>query len=114
MRRAGRTDANQSDVVTALRYYGATVQPTSMVGDGVPDLLVGVGGRTFLIEVKDGSKPSAARKLTPAQEKWFSEWRGEPVFVAESAAVAVAFVFGFVPEGEPWKKGGSNVSSPLA
>jgi hypothetical protein len=105
VRRAGRVDANHGDVVAALRFYGASVVPTGGVGDGFPDLLVGSIGRTFLIEVKDGDKPPGERRLTKDQERWHAEWKGEPVFVATSAAHAVAFVFGFVPEGTPWRKG---------
>jgi hypothetical protein len=104
---AKRVDVNQQDVVLALRFFGATVVVTSHVGVGFPDLIVGYHGRTFLLEVKDGKKGAAA-KLTPAQEKWIKNWQGEPVFVARSAAEAVAFVCGFVPEGEPWKKGAAE------
>lgn len=104
---AKRTDVNQQDVVAALRFFGATAVITSHVGNGFPDLLVGHRGATFLLEVKDGKKGAAA-KLTPAQEKWISNWKGEPPFLVRSAAEAVAFVMGFAPEGEPWKKGGSN------
>ena len=109
MRRAGRVDANHADIVAALRFFGASVVPTGGVGDGFPDLLVGYFGETYLIEIKDGSKSPAERRLTPAQEKWHREWKGDPVFVAKSAAEAVAYVFGFVSyEGEPWKKGGAS------
>lgn len=107
--RARRVDVNQKDVVSALRFFGATVAVTSAQGEGFPDLIVGYRGRTFLIEVKDGDKGAAA-KLTPAQVEWFAAWKGEPVFVAHSAATAVAFVTGVVPEGEPWKKGGTTCS----
>lgn len=104
---AKRVDVNQQDVVAALRFFGATVVLTSHVGNGFPDLIVGYHGRTFLLEVKDGKKGAAA-KLTPAQEKWIQNWKGEPVFTARSTAEAVAFVCGFVPDGEPWRKGGAE------
>jgi hypothetical protein len=110
MRRAGRTDANHADVVAALRFFGATVVPTGGVGDGFPDLLVGHLGRTYLIEVKDGAKTPSDRCLTPAQVRWHESWKGDPVYVAHSPEMAVAYVFGFVPEGEPWKKGGKACS----
>ena len=64
----GRTDANQPQVVKALRDAGATVAITSMVGDGFPDLVVGFRGETLLIEVKDGSKPKSEQALTPDEE----------------------------------------------
>lgn len=44
MRRAPRTDANQAEIVAALRTRGALVQSLAGVGAGVPDLLVGWRG----------------------------------------------------------------------
>jgi hypothetical protein len=82
VRRAAKTDANQAEIVATLRMVGATVQPLHAVGGGVPDLLVGFRGQTYLIEVKDGRKPPSERRLTPDQVKWHGEWRGQ-VAVAE-------------------------------
>jgi Holliday junction resolvase len=77
LRRAARTDENQRAIVKALRKAGATVQSLAAVGDGVPDLLVGIGGKTFLIEVKNEKGT-----LTPDQIRWHGEWRGaKPVVV---------------------------------
>ena len=81
MRRAAKVDRNQSEIVEALRKFGASVQSLAAVGDGVPDLLVGWRGMNLLIEVKDGSKPPSVRKLTPDQEAWHDAWAGRPVFV---------------------------------
>lgn len=76
MRRAARTDRNQADIVFALRGVGATVQPLHAVGQGCPDLLVGYQGQNHLLEVKDGTKPPSARKLTERQIEWRQAWRG--------------------------------------
>lgn len=81
MRRAAKVDANQADIVEALRAVGATVQPLHMVGDGCPDLLVGYRVQNFIMEVKDGDKPPSRRKLTPDQVDWHSEWRGQKAVV---------------------------------
>ena len=81
MRRAAKVDANQAQVVDALRRVGASVQPLHAVGAGVPDLLVGYGGRNELLEVKDGSKPPSARKLTAKQVQWHEVWRGKVLTV---------------------------------
>lgn len=79
-RRAARTDANQEDVVEAFRAFGCTVLVLSMVGDGCPDLLVGITGPdvpfNLLVEVKDGMKSPSRRKLTKDQVKFLSSWRG--------------------------------------
>lgn len=88
MRRAARVDDNQADIVAALRKIGASVQPLHAVGSGCPDLLVGWRGMTSLLEVKDGSKPPSARKLTPDQVKWHANWRGQ-VAVVETIEQAI-------------------------
>ena len=92
MRRSAKVDANQNDIVSALRKAGATVQSLAATGQGVPDLLVGLGGKTFLLEVKDGAKPLSARKLTPDQVVWHKAWRGGPLVVVESAEQALSVV----------------------
>ena len=58
--RAARIDANQTEIVDALRSVGYVVH---IIGKPV-DLLVGNGERWCLMEVKDGAKPPSARKLT--------------------------------------------------
>lgn len=83
MRVAAKIDANQPEIVKALRKVGATVQTLAAVGKGVPDLLVAKGGYLCLMEVKDGSKPPSARKLTPDQIKWHGAW-ASPVYVVTS------------------------------
>lgn len=86
-------DANQGDIVRALRAAGASVAITSSLGDGFPDLVAGLRGRNVLLEVKDGSKPPSARRLTPDEEAFHRAWRGE-VVVVETAEQAIRAVFG--------------------
>lgn len=89
--RAARIDANQPEIVAGLRAIGATVQPLHTVGKGCPDILVGYRGRNYLIEIKDGRKPPSARMLTPDQDEWHGEWRGQ-VTVASSLEDALCIV----------------------
>ena len=91
MRRAARIDANQPEIVAALRGVGASVQPLHMVGGGVPDLLVAHRMQTYLIEIKDGSKPPSARKLTQDQIQWHDDWRA-PVHIVETVADALRVI----------------------
>ena len=77
MRRAARVDANQKRLVEYMRKLGATVQPLHTVGRGCPDLLVGWGGKNYLMEVKDDAKPASARKLTPDEDAWHWAWCGQ-------------------------------------
>ena len=72
-----RIDANQPEIVKALRAVGASVQSLAEVGRGVPDLLVGYRGKQHLLEVKDGSKPPSARRLTEDEQNWHDAWRGK-------------------------------------
>ncbi len=92
MRRSARTDGNQRAIVKALRKAGASVETLHMVGKGVPDLLVGIGGKTFLVEVKNDKGT-----LTPDQVRWHGEWRGaKPLIVRDEvqALWAVGLVEG--------------------
>lgn len=89
MRRAAKIDANQTQVVEALRAAGATVQSLAAVGKGLPDLLVGFQGQTLLMEVKDGRKPPSQRQLTEDQLKWHGAWRGGPVAIVDGPDAAL-------------------------
>lgn len=81
-----RIDANQEDIVSALRAAGATVVSLARMKFGCPDLCVGYRNTTYLLEIKmsNGS-------LTPAQVKFFDEWRGHAIVVrsAEEALKAI-------------------------
>jgi len=68
MRRAARVDANQDQIVSALRGAGAYVW---IIGLPV-DLLVGFKGHTFLVEIKTDSK----KRLTGLQADFFDSWGG--------------------------------------
>jgi hypothetical protein len=91
MRRAAKVDANQADIVAALRKIGASVQPLHSVGQGCPDILVGWRGMNTILEIKDGRKPPSARKLTDDQVIWHEGWRGQVAVVetVEQAIIAV-------------------------
>lgn len=71
-----RVDSNHDSIVRGLRDIGASVQSIASVGKGCPDLLVGVRGFNFVLEVKDGSQPPSKRRLTPDEKKWHESWRG--------------------------------------
>ncbi|UMO77901.1 nuclease [Acinetobacter phage Cato] len=89
--RAAKIDANQNEIVAALRKIGCTVQILSSVGKGCPDILVGYRGRNFLLEIKDGDKPISAQKLTPDQVEWHDLWNGQ-VNVVNCAEQAIKIV----------------------
>ena len=74
-----RTDDNQTQIVTDLTDYGYTVLSIASVGNGAPDIVVGcrLTRRNWLFEIKDPEKPPSKRKLTPHEEKFHAEWKGQ-------------------------------------
>lgn len=89
MRPAGRDgrrrDANEADIVKALRRVGAVVELLSM--HGAPDLLVGFRGVTYLLEVKTESG-----HLNKAQTDWARDWGGGCVHVVRTPIEALLAV----------------------
>lgn len=79
MRKKGRTDANQTLIVKQLRQLGYSVYITSMVGKGFPDLVIGKRNKNYLVELKDGSKPPSARKLTTDEIDFIDKWHGDVI-----------------------------------
>lgn len=91
MRYAARVDANQDQIVSALRAAGASVW---IIGLPV-DILVGYKGRTFLVEIKSGSK----KRLTKLQTDFFESWSGGTLLRvndAEGALRALKMIDGFL------------------
>jgi len=88
MRSRPNLDANQREIVAALRKAGASVTSTAAVGNGYPDISVGIRKVNALFEIKDGSKPPSKRKLTPDEKAWHDAWRGS-VYIVESVDQAL-------------------------
>ena len=90
MRRASRTDANQSDLVSAAEQFGCTVCQLHQVGAGCPDLLIGQasrwGRRNILVEAKTENGV-----LTPEQIGFHRDWRGQ-VDIAKTVAELLAIL----------------------
>jgi hypothetical protein len=72
MRYAARVDANQAQIVSALRAAGAYVW---IIGLPV-DLLVGHENQLYLVEIKNGPK----KHLTKLQEDFFANWTGGSLY----------------------------------
>lgn len=88
--KAARVDANQREIVEALRKAGAFVQVTSSVGKGFPDLVVGFRGKWLLLECKDGKKSPSAQRLTDEQITWHAAAKEKaPVYVVNSVEAAL-------------------------
>ena len=77
MRRAAKVDANQREIVAALRQVGCEILDLSAVGQGCPDILCARHGINFLLECKrPKAKGEAAGKPTKAQLDFFARWQG--------------------------------------
>lgn len=74
MRRAARIDTNQPEIVKGLRDRGCVVAHLHTIGRGVPDICVGFGGRNYLFEIKDPTRPLSQRMLTSDEKIWHKMW----------------------------------------
>ncbi len=86
---AKRIDANQQEIIRAFEALKCQVV---VIGQPV-DLIVympfnGVWQNVF-VEIKDGSKPKSAQKLTRQQIEFFDSWRGAKI-VARSVDDVIA------------------------
>ena len=75
---ASRVDNNHKEIVEALRKAGASIIDTAKLGGGLPDLIVGYNGKTFLVEVKNLKTQYGRAGLNKNQRKWLEEWTGGP------------------------------------
>ena len=89
--RACKTDANQADIVAALKAIGCSVAVTSGAGDGFPDLVVGIPGANMLMEIKNPEQDKSHRALTAEQQIFHTEWRG-PITVVHTVAEALGVI----------------------
>ncbi len=86
-----RVDSNHAEITKALRKIGATVISLADVHHGCGDILVGLAGRNYLLELKDGSKSPSRQKLTPDQEIFHANWGGQ-IAVVNSVDAALEVV----------------------
>ena len=96
---AKQRDKNEKPIVDVLLAVGASV--TRLNEAGVPDLLVGFEAfagfmspyrRTLLLEVKGPLGPKGGtshRNLTPAQERWWANWKGDTIIIVRSPEEAL-------------------------
>lgn len=80
-----RVDANQSEIVEALRKAGCSVFVASTVGKGFPDLIVGKSGRTVLMEIK-----TKKGTLTEDQVHFYEHWKGSAIIIVRTIEEALA------------------------
>ena len=84
MRYAARSDANQSEIVAALRASGASVFVLKLP----VDLLVGYAGKTALVEIKDPNSRYGRKGLNVKQSAFLLGWNGGTVALIDSVESA--------------------------
>lgn len=89
-----KVDRNQPEIVRTLRKAGFSVAITSSLGQGFPDLVIALPRANLepwmaLVEIKDGSKPLSAQKLTPDEVKFKDNWKGNYQIIRSEEDVAL-------------------------
>lgn len=92
MRRAAKTDTNQTAIVNGLRKMGAGVTSMAPLGRGVSDLLVSFRQRWYVMEVK-----SEDGELNPDQVRWIGDQKA-PVYTVRSLEQASSFLLHATPD----------------
>ena len=89
----GRRDANQREIVNTYLALGCSVTDTGSIGNGFPDLCIGLWGLDCLVEVK-----TKGGKMKSSQETFKREWRGRPVRIIRSMEDAINHVQEIIEE----------------
>lgn len=94
-RYAAHVDANQREIVAALRGVGATCLLLHAVGRDCPDVLAGFNGVNVLMEIKN---PARGRRPAEQHDDWHTRWSGRVVVVWSVAEALEAIGFREVGE----------------
>ena len=89
MKYGAKKDANHNEIVDALKKAGASVIDLSTVGNGCPDLIVGLQSKTILMEIKNPKTSYGRRGLNKNQIKWKEQWIGGTFCVVDSPEAAL-------------------------
>jgi hypothetical protein len=82
-------DLTHKPIAEILEAFGWKVIDTSAVGPevpGFPDMVIGQGGITDMVQAKTGNEP-----FTPAEATFHAEWRGRPIVVLRSTEEAITW-----------------------
>lgn len=86
-----KVDANQGEIVQALREAGASVTDLHEVGKGCPDIVVGWIDRksliphTVLMEIKTENG-----RMTPEEKDWWATWQGHALVIRSPREALIA------------------------
>lgn len=85
----GRRDARHGEIRKALKRCGWSVEDTADAGNGFPDLVAGIHGVTYLLEIKS-RRGNKLNEESDEQTEKRTSWRGGAWLVIESAQDALA------------------------
>ena len=90
MRRAAKVDVNQPEIVKCLRAMGAHVLHTHQLKNAF-DILVGYHGNLYIMEIKDGSLPPSAKKLSTGEQSCKTKFNavGVDYHIVENCSQAI-------------------------
>lgn len=89
--RRHRSDKNSSRIVDILSQCGFFYIDTSQVGRGFTDGVVGYGGETFLVEIKNGDSPFGW-KFTEDQKEFRNRWNGGEIVTLDTEEAAITWI----------------------
>lgn len=89
--RRSQRDGNHTAIVRRLREAGRSVLELHALGKGAPDILVGWGGNTMLMEIKnpDSVKGGHNKVVAKGQAAFRATWKGCKVLVVTSPEEAL-------------------------
>ncbi len=90
--RARRKDASHSEVVATFKAMGCTWVNLECNQEGAPDGILGVSGKTEVVEVKPESRITARNSPRLSQRVWEANWTGSKVHVVHNATEAAELV----------------------
>lgn len=93
MRRRGKKDGNHDALKAVFVRMGCSVADLFNAGlPGFPDIVVGCGGRDYLVEIKNPETRYGRAGLNSNQTSFSAEWRGGMIYVVSSDLEVVALV----------------------
>ena len=81
---ANKRDANEAEIIDALKAYGASVIQMDKI-----DLIVGYKGKTHVMEVKN---PLTSWTVQPSQQRMINDWVGSPIHIVTTKEQAINIV----------------------
>lgn len=84
-RRNGSRDHNHQEIVARFEALGCSVGDLALAGvEGWPDIVVGLVGYNFLVEIKNPSTSYGRKGLNAEQSNFAGGWRGGRVYVVRT------------------------------